>query len=99
VDETTATLPAGWRDRLVPVRNASTRGATGWCLEVHDLLIAKTVAGREKDRVFLGEAARMGLADEPTLLARLRETALDDARRETAGAAIAAAFRSARPPA
>jgi hypothetical protein len=38
VDETTATLPAGWRDRLVPVRNASTRGATGWCLEVHDLL-------------------------------------------------------------
>jgi hypothetical protein len=53
----------------------------------------------EKDRVFLDEAARMGFADERTLLARLGETALDDARRETAGAAIAAAFRSARPPA
>ena len=25
-------VPAGWRDRLVAVRNANTRGATGWCL-------------------------------------------------------------------
>lgn len=34
VDETTATLPEGWVDRLVPVRNDNTGGATGWCLEV-----------------------------------------------------------------
>jgi hypothetical protein len=96
VDDTTATLPVGWRERLVPVRNQNTRGATGWCLEVHDLLVAKTIAGREKDRVFLGEAARRGLADERTLLARLMETPLDEARREAARAAIAAAFRAAR---
>ena len=25
VDETTATLPAGWRERLVPIRNENTR--------------------------------------------------------------------------
>ena len=57
VGETTAVLPRGWRDRLVPIHNANTRGATGWCLEVHDLVIAKTVAGREKDLEFLLEVA------------------------------------------
>jgi hypothetical protein len=35
VDETTATLPSGWMDRLVPFANDNTGGATGWCLEVH----------------------------------------------------------------
>lgn len=41
VDETTATLPSGWRERLVTLRNENTRGISGRCLEVHDLLIAK----------------------------------------------------------
>ena len=30
VDETTATLPSGWRERLVRVENENTRGAIGW---------------------------------------------------------------------
>lgn len=93
VDETTSTLPAGWRERLIPVHNENTRGATGWCLDVHDLLVAKIIAGREKDRAFLEEAARQGLADEATLLARLEATTLSDARREAARATIVAAFR------
>jgi hypothetical protein len=46
VDQTTAALPAGWEDRLMAVRNQHTGGATGWCLEVHDLACAKLVAGR-----------------------------------------------------
>jgi hypothetical protein len=29
VDDTTATLPAGWMDRLVPIHNENTGGATG----------------------------------------------------------------------
>jgi hypothetical protein len=49
VAETTATLPAGWEERLVAVGNENTGGATGWCLEVHDLAASKLVAGREKD--------------------------------------------------
>jgi hypothetical protein len=53
VDETTATLPAGWNQRLVPIRNPNTSGATGWCLEVHDLATSKLVAGREKDIDFV----------------------------------------------
>lgn len=48
VDESTATLPPGWRDRLVPIHNENTRGATGWCLELHDLAVSKLIAGREK---------------------------------------------------
>jgi len=53
VDETTATLPEDWRERLVPICNENTRGATGWCLEVHDLAVSKLVAGREKDLAFI----------------------------------------------
>jgi hypothetical protein len=77
----TAVLPVGWQQRLVPVRNANTRGATGWCLEVHDLAVAKAVAGREKDLEFLREVARHGLVRESTLVERLAATDLDDARR------------------
>jgi len=59
----TAILPAGWEDRLIPVRNENTGGATGWCLEVHDLLLSKCAAGRERDWEFAEEALRHGLAD------------------------------------
>ena len=58
VGEKTAVLPSGWKGRLVPVRGEGTRGATGWCLEVHDLVVAKLVAGREKDLDFAAAAAR-----------------------------------------
>lgn len=71
VGENTAVLPAGWKDRLVPVCNENTRGATGWCLEIHDLLLAKSVAGRNKDMRFLRDAARFGLASLELLLDRL----------------------------
>lgn len=82
VSETTAVLPAGWRDRLIPIRNQNTRGVTGWCLEVHDLVIAKAVAGREKDRTFLREAMRHGLVDPGTLLSRLAVLPADQPVRE-----------------
>ncbi|MDX9719149.1 MAG: hypothetical protein RBU37_00270 [Myxococcota bacterium] len=76
VDETTATLPTGWQHRLVPVHNANTRGATGWCLELHDLAIAKYVAARDKDLRFLEAAVKHGLLDLPTLLERHAQTLL-----------------------
>ena len=53
VAEDTATLPAGWQDRLVPLHNENTGGATGWCLEVHDLASSKLVAARDKDLAFV----------------------------------------------
>jgi hypothetical protein len=81
VAEDTATLPSGWKERLVAVNNANTRGATGLCLDVHDRVISKYVAAREKDDHFVREAIRAGLADEGVLLARLEATAIEAGRR------------------
>lgn len=77
----TAVLPDDWADRLVPVRTAATLGATGWCLEIHDLLVSKYAAGREKDRDYCLAALRAGLADGDVLRERLAQTPLDPARR------------------
>jgi len=81
VEEGTATLPRGWRERLIEVRNANTRYATGLCLDVHDLAISKYIAGREKDRRFVGEAARFKLLIRETLLMRLGATAVSPEKR------------------
>jgi hypothetical protein len=76
VDEKTATLPRGWRERLVKISNPNTLGVTGLCLEVHDLAISKYVAGREKDREFTRELAEQGMVQRDTLMRRARETRL-----------------------
>jgi len=92
VDATTAVLPREWRERLVPVENENTRGKTGWCLEPHDLVVSKTIAGREKDLLFLEGAARHRLVELDLLLTRLEETELDEARRRLAAARLRRAF-------
>jgi hypothetical protein len=71
VAEETACLPRGWKDRLVVIQNDNTRGVKGFCLEVHDLLISKAIAGRDKDLDFLAAAAAHHMADATTLLSRL----------------------------
>ncbi|HBX81360.1 MAG TPA: hypothetical protein DEH05_09640, partial [Propionibacteriaceae bacterium] len=59
VDHTTAALPEGWRERLLPFSNAQTqdvvtgRQYTGWCLSPADLCVAKLCAAREKDQTFV----------------------------------------------
>ena len=95
VAEGTALLPEGWKDRLVSVRNDNTRGARGLCLEVHDLLVSKTIAGREKDLSYLKEAAGHRMADLGTLQERLATVAVEPVVREKARAAIQRAFRDA----
>lgn len=77
----TAILPAGWRDRLVPVHNPNTGGGKGLCLEVHDLAVSKLVAGRDKDLEFVGGLLHHELACLQTLLERLDLTKLDENRR------------------
>jgi hypothetical protein len=90
VGETTATVPAGWKDRLVPVRNANTRGATGWCLDAHDLVLSKYVAGREKDDRFVRAALAGKLVSAETLIERLSAMPIDDSARERIERRIAA---------
>jgi hypothetical protein len=94
VAEETAVLPQGWRDRLIVIRNDNTRGAKGLCLEVHDLLVAKAIAGREKDLSFLREAARHRMADSEILFHRLATVTAAPAVREQARAVIERAFQS-----
>lgn len=89
ISEATATLPSGWKDRLVPVTNANTRGATGWCLEVHDLVLSKLVAGREKDLEFAAAAFQHGLVEQQVLRERLTQTHLHDKVRPVVAGRIA----------
>jgi hypothetical protein len=86
----TATLPDGWSDRLIAVRGPGTAGNTGWAVEIHDLLISKYVAGRDKDRRFTRAALAHGLASIETLRARLASTAIDAPTRERIAEQIAA---------
>ena len=88
VSENTATLPAGWKERLVPVTNQNTGGIEGLCLEVHDLAVSKYVAGREKDLAFTGLLARHRLTRRETLLERAARTPLSAALRKLVGARI-----------
>ncbi|MFJ3317184.1 DUF6036 family nucleotidyltransferase [Herbaspirillum huttiense] len=53
VDEKTATLPKGWKGRLINVKSVDTGGVTGLCLDPHDLFVSKVAAGREKDIEFV----------------------------------------------
>ena len=72
MNATTATLPAGWSDRLVPLANDNTGGSIGWCLEVHDLAVSKLVAGREKDLDFLRVLVRAHMVNPVVLAERVR---------------------------
>lgn len=84
VSEGTATLPAGWRDRLVELRNGNTNGKTGLCLEPHDLCVAKMIAHRPKDREFCEALLATPLLSRRTLVERLAQTEIDDERRQLA---------------
>jgi hypothetical protein len=77
VGEDTAVLPPGWKERLVPLATPFTGGATGLCLEIHDLIVSKLVAGREKDLQFIACVFRHGLANADTARQRLSRTTLD----------------------
>lgn len=74
VDASTAILPEGWQERLVPLRNENTRGVTGWCLEISDLAISKLAAGRPKDMDYLRILAEHGFVQRDVLLQRLGDT-------------------------
>lgn len=67
----TPIAPAGWQERLVrvdlPPSLPKGRTVTAWCLEVHDLALAKLAAGRPRDFEFVAEALRAGIVDPDRL--------------------------------
>lgn len=76
VGQETAKLPEGWKDRLVQVHNPNTGGATGLCLDVHDLAVSKLVAGRQKDLDFVAGLLRHQLVNPEVVQDRLEQTSL-----------------------
>lgn len=70
----TAKAPKGWQQRLVRVeitpRVASDRRPVAYCLEPHDLILAKCVAARDRDWEFAETALAAGLVQVGTLLER-----------------------------
>jgi Nucleotidyltransferase of unknown function (DUF6036) len=80
----TAKAPAGWEARLValpvPLHPGGAEQAIGWCLEAHDLVLAKCAAGREHDWDFAQEAIRCGLVEPQELLTRVPDLPLTDAQ-------------------
>jgi hypothetical protein len=58
-----ATLPDGWKDRLVRRELESSEPAKPRFLEPHDLAISKLAAGRAKDHDFVLALIRTGLLD------------------------------------
>ena len=96
VDQNTSILPTGWESRLVGIRSEGAEGATAWCLETHDLAIAKYVAGREKDRRFTRYLAEHGLTEQTKLRERLGETPVSPETEERIKAVMDGEFRSLR---
>lgn len=79
----TAKAPADWADRLIPVQSENTGNAIGWCLEVHDLVLSKCAARRERDWDFAREALRHNLVDAAELQHRAAALPLSAAEIET----------------
>jgi len=94
VDEKTATLPKGWKGRLVALPPGETEGVKGLCLEPHDLAIAKYVASRDKDLVFTRELARRGIVSEERLLSLLDQTQIDEQQRARIRTQISSDFHA-----
>ena len=93
VDRATATLPKGWKGRLVNLPPGDTEGVEGLCLDPHDLAISKYVAGRDKDLVFTRELARLRIVSRRRLLSLVDETPVGEDVRQRLRDSIENDFR------
>lgn len=75
-------LPDGWRERTVTVRNPATRMNAGHCLDVHDLAASKLAAFRDKDREFVRTLLAEGMIESRVLHTRLKALPVDDRTRD-----------------
>ncbi|MCB1262697.1 MAG: hypothetical protein KDB33_20215 [Acidimicrobiales bacterium] len=67
----TAVLPNGWQDRTIAFDRPDAEPSHARCLEPHDLVIAKLVAGREKDFEFVTALIAADLINIRILLDRV----------------------------
>jgi hypothetical protein len=81
----TAKAPAGWEGRLirtpVPRRPGQGGHVFALCMERHDLILAKCVAGRDRDWEFAEDALEAGVVELDELLRRVEDLPIDADRR------------------
>ena len=53
VSLSTVTLPSDWESRVVPFERDDAKPSRAVCIDKHDLVVSKLVAGREKDFEFV----------------------------------------------
>jgi hypothetical protein len=94
VDYQTATLPIGWQERFINICNQNTHWVTGHCLEIHDLILSKLVAGRDKDFEFFRTCIILNIVTQTTLLERLQVTELSSSLRDIIEGRIQRGFQS-----
>jgi Nucleotidyltransferase of unknown function (DUF6036) len=75
----TAVLPAGWETRTVSFAPPGATPARARCLEPHDCVASKLVAGRDKDLAFARALLRETLIDREVLVARIHDLPIDEA--------------------
>lgn len=80
----TPKAPPDWMDRLVRYESPSTNGVVAWCIDPHDLWIAKAIAHRDKDTEFCRALAEYGTISKAKTLGLLNTMTLSDGRVERA---------------
>ena len=71
-------LPKGWEDRLVLLKTPATKPGRALCLEPHDCVLSKMVAGRDKDYAFATALLRAGLVQPAILEARIEDLPVEE---------------------
>lgn len=66
----TPVLPGGWKARAIDFKQGDVGQAEAVCLEVHDLVVSKLIAGREKDYEYASAFVAADLVSVTTLIER-----------------------------
>jgi hypothetical protein len=88
----TAKAPDGWQERLVrvdvPPRPRSSRRPVAFCLEIHDLVLSKLVAGRDRDIDYAQQAHAHRLLDLDTMRERVSKLPVEAEQRGRVAALV-----------
>ncbi|WP_175647962.1 DUF6036 family nucleotidyltransferase [Nocardia donostiensis] len=77
----TVVLPYGWENRLVKFSvsggDKEDYGCVGYCLDPIDLCVAKSLAGREKDKEFVGALVAAKIVTATEIVGRIDAAGID----------------------
>ena len=86
-----ATLPEGWKDRLIKVERHALRA---WFLEPNDAAVSKYARGEPRDSRWIRAGIRAGVVSLPMVQARMRSTTFIDHEEQRKSKALVEADRA-----